>query len=330
MIAILLIAAWDHSYNLDIDFTYDDNVYAYSQSYIDDFLNSVRPYRFPFETYDDLTTSVDFALLLRNRLFGKRTTTFNFGLGTRNYLVNKQKNYQNYTIGLRQSLGRYAVKLSYQFIPNYMIRYYRNPFGESTEYIGCEVAYHLLTGKISFTTEQDIIISAAYRHKWDDYITEFNRYDAEAHIVSLAIEKKLHKFLEFAFSYDYKNARADSADVSTLSSELVPDGSYYEHDIALNLSLQTRVILATTFNCSYDYSFRRYNASTNEDSLHFSRIDHLHRIRFGSRSRIKTGLLFKLDFMRQWRNSTSEILPDIDEIKNYTKYRIGAGFEFYY
>jgi hypothetical protein len=66
MIILLLITFWDYSYNLDVGFSYDNNVYAYSQPYIDDFQNSVRPYRFPFEAYDDLMTSVDFDILVRN------------------------------------------------------------------------------------------------------------------------------------------------------------------------------------------------------------------------------------------------------------------------
>jgi hypothetical protein len=330
VILLLFISIWDYSYNFDVGLAYDDNVYAYSQSYIDDFLDAVRAYRFPFETYDDLITSADFTLLVRNRLFGNRTTTFSFDVNTDNYLVNKQKNYQKYSAGLRQSLGKYAVRVYYQLIPSYLIRYYRNPHGESTDYIGCEVTYHTLTAKISFATGQELTISAAYGHKWDDYITEFDRYDAQTHIVSFAIEKEFHKHLDFAFSYDYKTASADSADVSTLSSELMPDGSYDEHDFGIDLALQASVLLATRFMCSYEYGYRNYKTSTSEDSLHFGRIDHVHRIDLESRSRITTGLLLKLNFMRQWRISTSEILPDIDEIKDYIRYKAGAGFVFYY
>jgi hypothetical protein len=330
MILLFFISIWDYSYTVDIDLTYDDNVYAYSQPYIDDFLSGVRPYRFPFETYDDLVTSLDFALLLRNKFFGKRTTTFNLDISTDNYLVNKQKNYQKFSAGLRQSLGKYAIKVYYQLIPSYLIRYYRNPQGESTDYIGCEVTYHTLTGKISFATEHELTISAAYGHKWDDYINEFDRYDAQAHIVSFGIEKELLRHLDFAFSYDYKTSSADSADVSTLTSELMPDGSYDEHDIGIDLSLQSNVLLATRFMCSYEYDYRKYKTSTSEDSLHFGRIDHVHQINLESRSRITTGLLLKLNFMRQWRNSTSEILPDISEIKDYIRYKAGAGFVFYY
>jgi hypothetical protein len=330
MIAILLLAFWDYSYNLDIDFNYDDNVYAYSQQYIDDFLNQIRPYRFPFETYDDLVTSVDFRLLIRNKFFSKRTTTFSFDLNTDNFLVNSQKNYQKYTLGLRQSFGRYAFKILYQTIPSYLIRYYRNPQGTSTEYIGCQATYHTVSAKFSFATIENIMLSAGYGHKWDNYVEEFNRYDASSHLLSFGIAKELRKYLNFEFGYAYRSSENDSANVSTSGMELTPDGSFYQHSLTGDLSLQTMIVVPTTLELSYIYAFRNYTATYPQDSLHFARQDHRHSITFNSHSRILTGMQIKLFAMRQWRNATSEILARIDEIKDYTKYKFGAGLEFYH
>ena len=330
MIALLLFAFWDHSYTIDIQTAYDDNVYTYSQSYIDDFLGSVRSYRFPFETYDDLVTSVDFALLVRNKFFLNRTTTFSLGINTDNYLVNNQKNHQRYSFGVRQSLGDYAIRLSYEWTPDYLIRYYRDPYGASTEYIGCEVAYHDVTGKVSYTTAQGITLHAAYGHRWDNYIDEFSRYDARAHIVSFGIEKKLHKRLDFAFIYDYKSSRADSGSTATLDTAFTPDGSYDEHAIKTDITLQTGVLGATALSCSYAYAYRHYLSETADDILHFGRFDNIHRVRLSTRSRITTGVMFILSATRQWRTVSSEVLPDIDEIKGYARHIAGAGLEFYY
>lgn len=330
MIVILLLAFWDYSYNLDIDFEYDNNVYAYSSQYIDDFLNQVRPYRFPFETYDDLVTSVDFRLLVRNKFIGKRTTTFSLDLNTSNYLMNNQKNYQKYTFGLRQSFGKYAAKISYQVIPSYLIRYYRNPQGGSADYIGCEVAYHTISGKVSFATIEGITLSAGYGHRWDDYIEEFNRYDAKGNIFSFGIEKRLRKYLNFEFGYAYRSSENDSADFSTSGTELTPDGSFYQHSLSGDLSLQAVIVVPTALQLSYTYVFRNYTAIYPEDSLHFGRQDHRHRITLNSHFRILTGIQIKLFATRQWRNATSEILPRVDEIKDYNKYKFGAGLEFYH
>jgi len=330
MIAILLLAFWDYSYNLDIDFNYDNNVYAYSQRYIDDFLNQIRPYRFPFETYDDLVTSIDFRLLIRNKFFSRRTATFSFDLNTENFLVNNQKNYQKYIFGLRQSFGKYAVKLSYQVIPNYLMRYYRNPHGTSTEYIGCEATYHTISGKISFATIEGITLSAGYGHKWDNYIEEFNRYDASGHLFSFGIEKKLRKYLDFEFGYTYRSSENDSADVITSGTELTPDGSFYQHSLSGDLKLQSVILVPTMIRFSYNYAYRNYTASSLEDSLHFGRQDNRHRATASIHSRILTGAWLKLYGLRQWRSTYSEVLRHIDDIKDYIKYKAGAGLEFYF
>ena len=330
MIILLLIAFWDYSYNLDVGFSYDDNVYAYSQPYIDDFLNGVRPYRFPFEAYDDLVTSVDFSMLVRSKLFGKRTTTFSLNLNTDNFLVNNQKNYQRYTFGLRQSFGKYAAKVSYQVIPNYLIRYYRNPGGTSTDYLGCEVAYHTVSGKLSFETLENIKLSATYSHRWDNYIEEFNRYDARGHMITFGLEKQLRKYLDFRFGYTYRTSDNDSADVITSSADLTPDGSFYQHSLNGRLEFQRVVFVPAVFKISYGYAYRNYTASSPQDSLHFGRHDNRHRARLSAHFRVLTGVWFNLYGLRQWRSSSSEITADIGDIKDYVKYRAGAGLEFYY
>jgi hypothetical protein len=330
MVLLLFVTFWDYSYDFDLDFTYDDNIYAYSQQYIDDYLSGIRSYRFPFETYDDLVTSFDFALLVRNRFFGKRTTTFSLDVNTDNYLLNNQKNFQKYTFGMRQSFGRYAVKASYQVIPRYLIRYYRDPSGESTDYIGCEATYHTASAKVSFTTVRDITLTAEYGHRWDDYIPEFNRYDANGHAATFGIEKELSRYLDFAFSYEFRNSNTDPADAMTSGIDLTPDGSFYQHALGADFSIQVSAALPTTVQLSYDYGFRSYNTSTSDDSLHFGRRDHRHLVSLITYSRIITGLRLKLILMRQWRAASSEIMPDIDEIKDYVRYRAGAGVEFYY
>jgi hypothetical protein len=329
MIILLLVAFWDYSYNMDLGLNYDNNVYAYSQRYIDDFLHNIRPYRFPFETYDDMVTAVDLRLLIRNKFFGPRTTTFSLDLNTENYIVNNQKNFQKYTFGLRQSFGKYAVKLTYQIIPSYLIRYYRNPHGSSTEYIGCEATYHTISGKISYATKKNIILSAGYGHKWDNYIKEFNRYDASGHIISFNIEKQLRKYLNFNFGYSYRTSEADSADVVASATEATPDGSYYQHSLGTDLEVQMVIVFPTTLRLSYDYGFRNYTASNPADSLHFGRQDNRHRVSINAYSRILTGVRLKLSFMRQWRAISSEISAHVSEIKDYTKYKVGAGLEFY-
>ena len=330
MIIFLLLAFWDYSYNLDVDVTYDDNIYAYSGPYIDDFLHQIRPYRFPFDSYDDLVTGVDFNLLVRNKFFGQRTTTLSFDVNSDNYLVNAQKNFQKYTFGLRQSFGNYAIKASYEIIPRYLIRFYRDPQGSSTDYIGCEAAYHTAGAKVSFKSIADITLYAGYDHKWDNYIKEFNRYDARGHLISFGLEKEIIRHVNFGFGYTYRTSSNDSADVMTSAAELTPDGSFYQHTLSGDLQLQMMILVPADVRLYYSYAYRNYTATSAEDLLHFGRQDNRHWLTISVRARIMTGLRLKLYGARQWRNASSEVLADIGDIKDYVRYRAGAGLEFYY
>jgi hypothetical protein len=64
--------------------------------------------------------------------------------------------------------------------------------------------------------------------------------------------------------------------------------------------------------------------------MHFGRQDNRHKISVATELRIFTGMFIGITYLRQWRNATSEILPDINEIKGYDKNRFGLGLNFYY
>jgi len=330
MIFLLIIAVWDYSYDVGVAAKYDNNVYAYSDEYIDDFINQVNAHRFPFETYDDLITSAALNFLLRNRFFGKRTTTFSLDVAANHYLQNRDKGFAGYRLGIRQSLGKYALKLSYRIIPGYLIRYYQNPQTPTTDYIGCRATYRMVSAKLSVMKIRTVNFDVYYSRRWDDYIEEFNRYDADGHILGGAIQKALDKYLDVSISYNYRLSNADSADVAAPSNEITPDGSYYQHSFGGGLNWQTVFIFPTMFRCLYDYSYRSYTTSLEEDQFHFGRRDHRHRIMFSTQFRVLTGLHLKLSLIRQWRDATSQIYPNIDAVKDYSKYQVGAGLEFYH
>lgn len=329
-IIIFLIAVWDYSYNFATDATYDNNIFSYSSEYIDDFMNQVSPYRFPFETYDDLITSGKLNLFLRNKFFNRRTTTFNIGIKINHYLTNNQKDYQRINIGLRQSFGKIAAKVSYQIIPNYLIRYYRNSQGSSTDYIGCEVKYQTVSGKLSFSPKPSVLFYVQYKRRWDDYIPEFDIYDANGHILSIDSEIKLNKRITLSLGYAFRSSEADSLEIPTTNDEDFPDGSYYQHSLKGNLIFQFKTLFPTKLSCGYNYNFRNFTTTFADDAMHFGRQDHIHKITASTEFRIFTRMFLEISYLGQLRNATSEVLPSIDTIKDYNKYRLGAGLHFYY
>lgn len=327
---ILLIAVWDYSYRFTTDFIYDNNVFSYSDQYIDEFVNSVRPYRFPFETYDDLIVGSNLQLYLRNKFFDQKTTTFDIKVKPNHYVSNNQKNYLSLTFGLRQSFGKSALKLSFQTIPDYLIRYYRNPQAQSTEYIGCEVSYHSLAGKLSVKPKPSIHLELRYKHGWDDYISVFDLYDASYHNINIGSQIGINEKIALWFGYGYKSLKSDSASIAT-GLEPTPDGSYSQHILSSEIKLEVNTLVPTRIKLGYTYGFKNFATEFTADSMHFGRQDHTHKLSTVVDLKMFVGMYLRLSFLRQWRNATSGISPvDIDRIKDYTKYKIGAGLTFYH
>jgi len=204
LLLLMTLAFWDHSYTTSVMFTYDDNVFGYSDEYIEDYIDLIRAYRFPFKTYDDLYTEPRLDVRFRKKVFDERTTTFNFGILVRHHAINQQKDFQRLIIGLRQSFGAWALKGSYRAIPNYLIRYYNDPAGQDTEYIACEVAYHTISGKLSLDVKKNIQADIVYSYSIDNYIEVFNLYDAHGHKVGLNIQSSMSRRLDMKTGYSFK------------------------------------------------------------------------------------------------------------------------------
>lgn len=329
MLLVFILSMWDYSYNTVVDCSYDNNVYAYSNDYLDDFINSVRSYRFPFETYDDMRIRAALDLLVRNKFFGNKTTTVSTQVTLSHYLNNREKDFQKIEFGLRQSFQKYAIKVTYDIIPEYLIRYYRNPQGTSTDYIGCGVMYSSVAGKLSYQQEP-IAAFVRYRYRWDDYISEFDLYDAQNHIIETQIVFTVTERFQVFAQYAYRHNRSDTIESLSLQDDDAPESSYDQHAPRISASYWFKLLFPTQLAMGYKYTFRMYTTDRSDDMFHYGRYDHMHRFNARLALRVMTGMYVELAYVRQLRNATSDIFPDIDTIKNYDKYIMSAGLRLYH
>lgn len=331
MMTILLcfLSLWDYSYNVSAVTLYDNNVFSYSPERIQEFVDYTAPYKYPFETYDDLRTSLSVSLRLRNKFFENRTTTFNLGMSVHHYLINQEKDFQSISAGVRQSFNSFAVKVEYTHIPEYLIRYYRNPAGSSTEYIGCAVQYRSLTGRVTLSQALPFPVHLTYAHRWEDYIEEFDLYDARAHLIGLDADIKVTSFAMFDVGYQFRTQQSDSAGAVVVFDE-VPDGSFYQHSAQARLSVTYKLLCPGTLRLGYEYAFRNHQTDDIQDIIHYGRQDHVHTVVIERSARVFTGMEFVMSYSKTWRDATSEIYPALSSIKDYDKYRLGAGLNFYF
>lgn len=316
-----IISAFDYSLLVEANLFYDDNIFAYAQKYLDEFMAQLHPERFPFETYDDLITNLDFGLLLRNRFIKNHFTTCNLKITSYSYLINQEKDYQIFSGGARQSFGKLAVKFEYLFIPSYLIRYYKDPLGES--YIGCEFTEHLFLWKNVFAPNQLMFFSITLKKEIDDYIKNFDVYDSRAKRLEFEVNFALSKFFEPGIAYEFKDSKAKGP---------VPDISYHEH--IFNLSNLFRLKLPRLSKIVLDYQLK-YRVFTTEvspllDSPHSGRLDVGHLFKFGWEFPVFTALNFSLGYSYELRNSYSDVYTEIGEYRDYKKWMISSGLEFQY
>ena len=330
MILLLCGALWDYSYESSIKLMYDSNIFTYSQEYIDDFLAQTAPYRFPFETYDDLYTELQLDMRFRKMLFANRTTTLNMGGRIRHYAVNPQKGSLRMIAGLRQSLGTWAIKVSYRLLPGYLIRYYKNPEHTNTEYFPCRATYHTFAGKVTLPRISIFTPAVQYQHSIDDYLEPFTIYDARAHTVGLHTDVNMATKFHASAHYAFELSELDTTLMPGDTIEDIPDGSYLQQAMGMSVTLKGIVCASLTFSLGYEYTFRNYRSEDSDDRLHFGRQDHLHSISIGAVLWLRTGMLLHGFYTHRSRIADSEVFPEIDMIKNYAQDRTGAGLSFYF
>ncbi|OGC43094.1 hypothetical protein A2Y85_02380 [candidate division WOR-3 bacterium RBG_13_43_14] len=328
LIIIALISFWDHSCETNAGIAYNNNIFAYSNEYIQDFMDQVRPYRFPFETYDDLELSQNISLLLRNKLINKHTTTFSIRSRIRHFLINKQKDYLSANLGIRQSFGKWAVKISYDLLPYYLIRYYRDPNGTGTDYAGCRVDYHEITGKVSISPSDKINFHFYYSRIDEKYHNPFAIYDAANNSGAVQLEQQVSPYLDLKLSYTFRASRTDTIGIDSIEDS--PDASYDQHCPMLDIVYRRQMLLPVEIAIRYAYKFRNHLSDIPTDLLHFGRQDHIHDLNTSISFRLRTGMKFKCSFEQTWRNTTSTINNSIGQIKNYSQTKIDGALILYY
>ncbi|MGB9720978.1 MAG: hypothetical protein ACPL28_05810 [bacterium] len=318
-IILVLFTTFDYSINANLHFVYDDNIFEYSKKYLEEFINRINPERFPFETYDDLYTNYRFVMLIRNKFIGQHTTTFNLNFTGYNYFTNQQKDYFIISTGIRQSLGKLSTKFEYLIMPDYLIRYYRDPLG--TKYIGCEFTEHLFTLKTNLQLNQ-LDFGAVFGFEIDDYIENFDIYDSKAIRLGPFFDLS-SRLIDFRFNYEFKSSDAKGP---------IPDISYAQHRFGLSPTLKMALPKFSKLKFEYQLKYRTFTTEVSPilDTPHSGRVDIAHEFRGDYEFPVFTNLYISFDYAYEFRKSYSDVYTDIGEYKNYNKWMAGFGLEFLY
>jgi len=318
---ILLVAGLDYNLVYGLSVAYDNNIWEYSAQNLDDFTRRVRPYRFPFETYDDLLTRQDIGLIFRTRTVLNRTTTLNLQAVSNSHLVNREKDRQTFIAGLRQSLGKFALKLDFLLIPRCLIKYYPDPV--TAEYVQCAFTEHLLGFKTSILAGESFTLHLKIGREWDNYVPAFRIYDTRAWRFGAELNLKANRCYEPSIAYEFKDAASRGP---------IPDLSFRQHSGSIKNHINLRFPRLAKLDLSYKVDYRIYTTDLppDQDTPHNGRVDAVHRLA-GAFSMPLLGFLgFTAGYDYEFRRASSPNYPEIGTLKDYDKYLLSGGLTFHY
>uniref|UniRef100_A0A7C4GGV7 DUF3570 domain-containing protein n=1 Tax=candidate division WOR-3 bacterium TaxID=2052148 RepID=A0A7C4GGV7_UNCW3 len=296
-----------------IELAYDDNPFKLSGTDLVEFRRSVNPARLPFRTADDLDVQSHARLAWRFNPTGRVI------LSTRlhQYLSNWQKSYGVGRVEVEQRLGRQAtLTASCVFMPDYLIRYYRNAKTADTgDYAACRFS-ELLPGLVLQATLGPLRLQPGYRFELDDYVSEFDHYDTRIHRPGAVVAWSPVASFTVLAGYEYALARARGP---------TPDISHVEH--ALEATLTTRPERRPELFIAGKYAHTRRGYTTTDagaDPAHAGRRDVIESAGleagydFG-RAELRAGYEF------EWRSVSSPFRSAIEDVKEYQRSRVTLG-----
>lgn len=286
----------------ETDVKYNNNIFLFSPSDIDAFRQRQNPARFPYSSLDDVDVGLSGVL----RWAGAGNFTPQLGLKLHQFLMNPEKSYGLVTCRIKQDLGRVGVaKLSLVWVPNYLIRYYRDRTVKTAErYAACRFSEYLF----GFGFERQFgpfNLQPEYSFEIDDYIVPFEYYDTRAHRTGISIDWRPWSNFTLSGEYKFKWARAKGP---------APDISYDEQRLGFQVITKPRRFNRFGINAGYNWAYRRYTAT--EDEMHAGRVDETQEITVGAEYRLKPVTL-SFTYQLEWREVSSPYQNEIDEIKNY-------------
>ncbi|MBM3313827.1 hypothetical protein FJY70_04455 [candidate division WOR-3 bacterium] len=299
---------------------YDDNPFRYSRVDLDAFRHRRQSARFPIRTSDDLEANLAIGLERPTRCF-RMPGAIVSGVKLHGFFSNWEKSYGVLDLGFRQGIWKNGeIHVNYIYMPDYLLRYYRNPQTSDTgDYTACRFAEHL--GKVEFRQRIGrATIAPEYGYEYDDYLTTFDHYDTRIHRLGGTLRFQLMTNFGLRAEYQYRAARARGP---------VPDVSYGQHEVGLSVVTRPRRLFRLSLEAGYKFARRAYTTGNSVaiDPSHAERTDNLESALLKFKYRLSRTVLC-LDYGLEWREVVSASSSEIDDVKDYRRSRLGLGITY--
>ena len=331
---------YDFSFDFGMRTTYDDNILKYSDKYRQRFINREDEGRFNINTSDDVILRPAFKFEVSKRFIKKLRTEFDFYTNRSMYLNNDIKTWSYFSVGLRQYYSkRNSFKLSYNYIPDFYIRHFRDedftrilgyvpesfkPMAFSKESFGLWAHHNILKNT-------SIRISLEYKQYF--YNSFYTEYDSKDYACEIKVYQSLPSNfrIQVGYSYTKSNAKGFDDPGETLESSDDADATFMDNSFTASINWKIPSVFGLKHSLTLDGEFGDRHFTTKNyleiDPLHAGRVDNNYGFSLSYDVQITKSMDATLfyNFLKRETTSKAEVNREmISEEKNYNQNLIGV------
>jgi hypothetical protein len=326
------ILPWRLEWRYELGAAYDTNIFRYSDTDVDSFLDGLEGHRYPVEYVDDvrIEPSVDLSLVREEP--GRRETEFRLSADWRLVTINGEKSFAKLGARVTERRPRVVYVLAeYYSIPSYHIRHLWDPDMTWTDpYRSCDLRKH--SARLEAGSDRSLPVDVIGRLKYDHigYDQDFVEYDSDAWSAGLVAVIRPVRGVRVDLGYALKKLMARGYDEVGETRETSDDSdiSYEQDEYTLKVRWdmgRAAGDLPTVLTVGARLAKRFYQTEklVADDPYHAGREDTYLTLSVKSAHRLSDATTLEAFFEHRWRGAGSDYFEGLGIRKDYNADRVG-------
>jgi len=331
------VLPWRLAWRCELGAAYDTNIFRYSETGVDDFLEGRDGHKYPVDYVDDgrFEPSIDLSLIREEP--GRRQTELRLSADGRLAVINSEKSFAKLGARVKETRTGIAYLLAdYYAIPAYHVRYlWDADAGGGDPYRSCDLRKH--AARIEVGSDRSLPVDLIARAKYDymGYDQDFIEYDSDAWTTGLVAVVRPARGVRVDLGYALRKLTARGYDEVGETRETSDDSdvSYEQDEYTLKVrwdlgSAGDDVPTVLTFGAKLSERFYQTGKSVADDPYHAGREDTYLTFFGRSTHELSDGLTLEVFYEHRRRSSESEYVEELGMTKDYTADRVGLRLIF--
>ncbi|MFH1865194.1 MAG: hypothetical protein ABIK85_04865 [Candidatus Eisenbacteria bacterium] len=330
------VLPWQLAWRYELGVAYDSNIFRYSETDVDDFLDGREGQKYPVEYADDvrLEPSVDLSFVREEP--GRRETELRLSADGRLAAINGEKGFAKLGARVKETRTGLAYALvDYYAIPSYHVRHLWDADVDGGDpYRSCDLRKHAVRLEVGSDRSLPADLIARVKYDYMGYDQDFVEYDSDAWTTGLVAVVRPVRGVRVDLGYALRKLTARGYDEVGETRETSDDSDIsYEQD---EYSLKVRwdagseggMPTVFTFGAKLSARFYQTGRSVADDPYHAGREDTYWTFSGRSAHELSDGVTLEAFYEHRRRSSESEFVEALGLSKDYTADRVGVRLIF--